>query len=827
MPMRIAILCACLLLSLGRAAADGPPTTAHPRFLLGTLGDGLRSAYAAHKRFATLAVDSCNTQLGRPLAASGYQGWDWANWMATCTVAWHATADNRYANLAVSYWKALLDDRDTVGDGNGGIGEAAGGTFVDCQDSGYSMRTYGVYAALGLDWLYSAPNVDSGVRAHAVARLERWGDWYELGSAACPSHASGGYANREPASNYFMGYFLATWAAAIAVGSDDVTVGDKLWNRGARLLDELVTPALSGKLAGGDQYEGWQYGELTVASLALVSAALSENGRPAFANGYLHDSVALHLYSLHPGNQQFFDSGDHGSHPVTPGTTAVLGALVAIPSDSYAPLARQYVNLIGDNSNMPWLAALAEARAPSWPRAEWSDVGLPLSFFARGTGTVLARSGWGPDDVWVSLQSAGRGSGDHQHCDAAHFEITRGSDDLVIDTADYGTYASWNHNTLEVDDSGANSTYSPLQGPFAKPDKVRITHVAELGAAVAAEADFGGAYINPNGGNSVRSAKREWIYLRPNLLLIADRAQLAAPSTRVTFDLHTPTQPTTSAQLLTANVGLSQLSSLTLLPTTTTLSVVAEPVSGAGDGPWHNNTTFAPAYRGQESTVGTSASFVHLLRVGPKASPAPAATLTQSGQKNIVTIAGEMPQIVVLPASVDGTDLTLPVSYTIDFEGPSRHIVFGMSAATSYSVNVFRAASNCLITVFAGYNPMVASADRGAAFEVSDCVLKPPPYRPDGGLALTDMMIEESAADAGVAMDPLPSTAASGCHCSFAGVSSLSSLLLPLLLCAALVARQLGLRLTPDRARIKRDHATTVAVDRSQCCRPHAAKKSY
>ena len=732
-------------LLMGSAVADTLPAGAHPRFLLGQAHAGLVANWAAHKPAIVRIVAKCDAQAGQSIP-SGYQGWDWLEQMADCAVAWNATGDPARAAQAVTYWRALVDDKTNVGDGMGGVGTGPGGQFIACQDSGYSMRTYGAYSALGLDWLHDAPGVDAALRARAIAHIDAWGNWYENGSAACTTNPQGGYLNTTPTGNYFAGYFFATWAGAIAVGNDDPVVGQRLWTRARKLTETMLIPALGTTLAGGDQFEGWQYGDVTAAEYALSSAGAAQNGYTAFANTYMHDTIAFHMYALHPGGTRFFDAGDQSQRPVTPNSDAMWAALIANPTDAYAPYARHYLAIASPGGPDVWSGAVAEALSPSWPSADWTTAGLPLSYFAKGTGTVLARSGWGDNDIWTSFQSAGRGTPDHQHCDAGHFELVRGADDLAVTTADYGTYATWNNNTLLFDDGGAQLSYAPNQGPDASPSQVGITRYAELGGAVGATGDFAPAYANSNGGNSVTMARRDLVFVRPDLLVINDRTAVTKPTVKVTWPLHTLVAPTRGTNLLTADIGASRLTSHTLVPSSMTSSLVTEPSANAGPAPWLNNDPWTKStLRAEESVSGASTqAFLHTVVAGASGQAAPASSVVTSGGANIVTVAGNPSRVVVLSAAADGSDIALPFTYQAP-AGKSEHVLFGLSAAAGYQITI---TSSCSVTIAAGSDPRVTSGDHAAFFTLDACGSATLP--PDmGGSQMVDGSVPVGSVDMG------------------------------------------------------------------------------
>jgi hypothetical protein len=405
--------------------------------------------------------------------------------------------------------------------------------------------------------------------------------------------------------------------------------------------------------------------------------------------------------------------------------------------------------------------------APGWQTADWKTAGLPLSYLAGGTGTVLARSGWGPDDVWASFQAAGRGAPDHQHCDAGHFALTRGPDDLAISTADYGTAATWNKNSLLFDDGGNEITYAPNQGPWGKLADVKITHFAELGVAVAAQADFAHAYDDQNGRSPVGLARREWVYLRPDLLIVQDRARVDAPTMKVTFSLHTEGPQAVDGPLLTAELGGSRLTSRTLLPADPVRRAVAEPDPNAGPAPWRSNDTWAePLHRGEEISTGAlEITYLHVLGAAAKGAAAPPAVLTNGMGTHVILVGDPVDRVVVLPEGPDGADIALPFTY----RAPStavHHVLFGLGAADAYRMSAVPDGDSCLITVAAGEDPNVVHGDRAAAFSLAGCASSP--VELDGG---APRPIDGGAARSDAGSDAGPATVVAGCALSRAGRS--------------------------------------------------------
>lgn len=116
--------------------APRPPTEESGRYRL-LLDPVALARLKESARLRTPAWTAVSRQAEEALAkpvASGYQGFEWADALASTTLAWHATGEARYAEGAIRYLGALLDDRFEVGD-------RKGGKDVVTHDSGYGIRT--------------------------------------------------------------------------------------------------------------------------------------------------------------------------------------------------------------------------------------------------------------------------------------------------------------------------------------------------------------------------------------------------------------------------------------------------------------------------------------------------------------------------------------------------------------------------------------------------------------------------------------------------------------------------------------------------------------
>ncbi len=539
----------------------------HPRLILDAkaLAASAKADTPAWQRVHRL----CDAQLAAAIP-SGYQSFDWADAVADLSLCWHATGDKRYATGALRYLGALLDDRDQVGDGKGG-------DEIVRRDQGYGIRTFGVYAALGYDWLHDAPGMTGALRAKIVARLDAWLAWY----------AKSGYLHDTAISNYFVGYLTAITFAGLA--TDGEAKQGAAWLATARddLLGKLELPALRAHEAGGDWSEGWQYGELVAAQLALIVVAYRTATGVDLAPQipWFAEVVTHHVHALQPGGN-VYDGGTWSEWPAASSAIAMIALPLVLDGhdDARAAQARwltRHALTMGDER--AWVALLADrpGAADEDPRAS-----EPLGWHAAGTGLSLMRGAWSRDAVYVSLQLGPRRAIDHQHEDQGHFEVWRGADALLVDGGPDEGDATINHNTLLVDDGKQIENYSPNQGVwgFAVP----ASDFGDDGRVAVARGDFAEAYApscveDGCTKRSVEQAQRTLVFVRPSLVVVEDRVRVADAKHGVRWLAHVPVAPAVDDGALHASAvnGGSRVDVYSLGGGT--LAVVKEPTGSFDD----------------------------------------------------------------------------------------------------------------------------------------------------------------------------------------------------------------------------------------------------
>jgi hypothetical protein len=666
---------------------------AHPRILLTAdrlaAVRGLRDAGAPSWR----ALQEHCDEVARTRIDASYEAWDWANAALDLALCSQVTKRPDYARAGVEYLRALLDDGEKVGD-------HAGGDDIVHHDDGYGIRTRGCFGAIAYDWLHDAPTMTPELRKHAIDRFVTWTRWY----------GQDGYSHDQPISNYYVGYFGAVAFGGIAAQGDDPRAADLL-RRAQHMFDAEIVPAYTRKLAGGDFPEGWQYGDMVGAVLAIFADAESPRGGHSALEElpWLRQTVTYRAHALLPDGKHMLDTGDWSDKPAVAPPHTLLALTTVLPaSDAAERQARALSQLAADpHEEWNWLVTLADdpSRIASDPRVGES------AYLSRGTGTMTARTDWSPRAVWTSMTS-GPPLADHQHLDAGHFEIVRGNDALVVDSGGYGAFSSLSHNVIAVDDGKENDPYSPSQGTWGT--STDIARWEEERGWSYGLADYASAY-DPEGypsdttRRSVRRAERDLLFSRTPVsgapesarVVVFDRISLNRPSYHVTFLLHGGTVPRVEGPgLLRIEVGKSIALAETLLPADATQSLVREPTN-LGDGAFYDNDPpdGVNSMRVEvRSPVGKAERrFLHAIVVGPSGMQAPSFVRIEGQQVAGVAIGDEA---YVFPADAPQT-----AAAPLDYRAPAsatRHLVASLAPNARYAVDVERDGEACHVSLEPG-----------------------------------------------------------------------------------------------------------------------------
>jgi hypothetical protein len=506
---------------------------------------------------AAKLVARCQETIDRPenyRERGGADGDYWPGAAVSCAFAYVTSQQPKYLRQALTYWKASLNDDQTVGDNLGctvanstydrkrkwdGDAPRPPALVTIMHDTGYPLRWYGPYIALIYDWLYDAPGVDETLRAQTRACLTAWVDFY----------TARGYLRDQPGFNYNAGFVVAKTLSAIAIGTDGGADGH-LWTEtihdvfekmlvGKGLAGATGATGAPGPLVGGD-WGSWQYGPLAVAAYAASTRALEDHGvrQPEMAAWV--DSVIVRTIhgSLPRMDSQFVGNGDFSSTDVYHTLTAnQVDAVLLGPSSERAAAWALFVKQRAKPGEGYFWNALGELRKVA-PQDYRTQTPAPLWYVARGLGNMYVRSSWREDALWGVFMS-GSPVGDHAHFAASNFVLSRGGDHLIVDSSNYGEPSTLETNAVTADAKVTPEYYALTQTPWGLASLPWARGTAE--GVFAARAEFPHAFDYNGIASDIRYAQREWVMLPEGEVITVDRIHTSDDSRGMYVNFHTNT----------------------------------------------------------------------------------------------------------------------------------------------------------------------------------------------------------------------------------------------------------------------------------------------
>ncbi|HEX8792956.1 MAG TPA: hypothetical protein VF765_18550 [Polyangiaceae bacterium] len=743
---------AATLSATGVAAADPPtPSAPHPRLFMSAAQLAAYQANAAKQGTAAAElIAQCQDTIDNPSSYRSRGGSDgnyWPQSAVACAFAYVATKNSQFLTQALTYWKASLNDDQTIGDGAGCVqgvstnwqsweqggesGAAPPVLLTITHDTGYPIRWYGADISLVYDWLYGATGVDSALQAQTRTCLTNWIDWY----------SGYGYHHDEAGANYNAGYVVSKSLAAIAIGTDGGADGH-LWTQvidqdfGKLLMGNGLSGATGGAgtpagvMVGGDWGEGWQYGPLSVLEYAASARALEDQGASLPPMDEWASSLAMRsIYATTPsGGFEFCGNGD--CDITTPNKTLEpneLDAVLVGPSSdqaaSWALAAKQ-----GQSIKCGSYAynAIAEARSVT-PQSYAGQSPAPSLFYvARGTRQLYARSGWDTGATWGVFMSEPQLNSDHQHFDASNFVLSHGADDLVVDPTPYGNESSWESNAVTADSSVVKGNYAPSQTPWSLADLPWARGTAD--ATYGARSDFAHAFDFDGTSSDITYAHREWTMLPEGEVVTIDRVHTSGSSHNMYVQFHTNTGGgglSLSNGVATGTVGGSKVAIHAVLLSGGT-PAVKQPTDCANNSS-DSCCSISCSYPCGSCSVGRFATDEYQVSVpGPWAvavhvidalagsdSPATVASLSDAtvdpsgantGVIGASVVRNGKQSYVVASSGTDGAVSGGTLTYGTPGAGPARHVVYDAPEASDGTSSVTAAAQSgrCVVTITAG-----------------------------------------------------------------------------------------------------------------------------
>ncbi len=695
-----------MLLSHGAGATPPEPAGAHPRMLLDR---DLRAQWRAMAKLragpvvgAIRLCDEARTTRDHDRAL--YQGGEWSRVLQACLVAWAATDSQQHAATAVKFFTALLDDLDVVGDGRGGD-EAVH------RDHGYSIRNLAPYTALAYDWLHENPLMTPALQAHARERWHAWLGWY----------GERGYRATSPGSNYHAGYLIAATTIAIAEAGEAGGDGKALWRHVAdEMWGKQMAAALSqqGVLAGGNWPEGWQYGPLSVAEVALGARLARRAGLDVVGvEPWLSAVLRNHVYALSPSDGMYAtgdterETATLAPHVLTLSAIAFGDATAQDKRWARGELAR--LRMV-DRDWFLFDALAAVGEKPTLPpRSAW-----PTWYVAANTGTLYARTRWDDSAIWLVTECHSTIDTDHRHPSAGNFVLSRGRDDVIVDPSPYGSRSTLTSNAPTVVSAQLPDDYIPSQGFWSEHTGYDFITQRTSGI-VAARCDYADQYRFQQRPSDVPEALRDFVLLpskdgRDAALLVIDRARTGTETRGMDLRFRTPGHLALDGTAATATVGATRLSIASVTRSAPGTTAIGEPRAKScyelGGPKGQCDAARFPVTDYRVRIPGPTPAAVHLIAVTGARGPAATATpITGEGWAG-VHVTGPRDATVVWRTGGDGA-----LAYSAP---PGTHVILDPSSS-SVAVSAAREGSGCAVTVRDGgplpARPLVIRVDAACA----------------------------------------------------------------------------------------------------------------
>jgi len=364
-----------------------------------------------------------------------------------------------------------------------------------------------------------------------------------------------------PGSNYYAGYMRNSGIFGLAAFGETplarIVLKDALvtrWEKSS--LPYYLTGARGGMVGEGSQYGRYSVGYTTWLAEAVKTAT---NRNIYRETNWFREFVYQTIYSTTPAPvyargvddtyYQRFPMGDdqftHGYPRVREVTGDAMRAVsLEFRDERVGAHAAAYLEKVEPEMGLfGWIVEDGrEVEAMLIER-------LPYDYFAPGAGVAYVRSDWAADAAAIMLQLGRPTKTSHQHQDLGSFQIVRGGTWLTKESTGYhhefkGTTArgAKAHNVLVINGRGEAPGHAdgpPKLRALQSEEKFFHAVVGMSAAYRAQESPNLERDDNPAAGMVVR----EFLFIRPDLLIIFDRVKSTTPEAEKTFVLHFPEKP--------------------------------------------------------------------------------------------------------------------------------------------------------------------------------------------------------------------------------------------------------------------------------------------
>jgi hypothetical protein len=557
--------------------------TAHPRIYISKNKARLQAAMTAN----TTAASRFRTTVDNQINGANY--WEFRAW--NLALMGQLTADPKYCAKAIAQVDTFVASEEQK--------IAASTQPVVAQNSYLYVGDYLGDLALTYDWCFDALSASQKTRWIAYANTTLWNLWHPTQAKwGSKTMTWTGWSTNNPGDNYYYSFMRATMLVGLAT-KGETTEGDTWVTmfRDEKILGQLV-PMFDVDLLGGGSREGTAYGVSMRGLFHLYDLWHDTTGESLKSKTtHARRSMRLFVHQTMPTLDRFVNTGDQPRDAQAmffDYQRNYLQELVQMyPNDAVAPKAKWLL----ENSTVPQLArpeTLVFDFLYDMSNVSSAQLGgLGTSHYAPGIGQVFSRSSWDRNATWVNF-TAGAYAESHQHQDQGQLLIFK--EGWMMGDAGLGSrngiiQDTGSHSIVRIDNGSTTvkqvvNTESKLVGLHGGDNWLY------------AAADLTPAY----GGNSaVQKVQREFVYLKPNVVVVYDRVATAS-GTSQTWQLASPTAPSVSGATATV-AGTHPMVVRRLLPASASAAVTN----------MTSITGYVSGFRLDEKVSGGDQRYLHVI----------------------------------------------------------------------------------------------------------------------------------------------------------------------------------------------------------------------
>ncbi len=349
---------------------------------------------------------------------------------------------------------------------------------------------------------------------------------------------------------------------------------------------------------------------------------------------------------------------------------------------------------------------------------------LPTLFYDASQGTLVGQSNWTTNRSMLHWRCSWN-TINHQNADGGLFQFFCKGEFLTKEFSGYDAYgfgqASWVHNTLALQNhcpAGTPQNIQWFETPLWQTGSQwmlgldagdPMTYASGASNSVFTYGDLTPLYNRPspytpaNAALDILHASRSLLWLKPDHIIIYDRATSQTAGLFKRFDLCLPEAPSVAARggggsFLTETLPSGQrLFINSLLPANGTVSInsLSNVISSVAQGEPYRYRLMI-----EDTNNPTNIRFLHVLQAADAGMPADATAILQSASGNAFEGVSVRGVAVLFPVNVLSNNFT-NLGYNAPL-GVTNHYIAGLGPNASYTVTVQTNAGQIQVTVTPG-----------------------------------------------------------------------------------------------------------------------------